>query len=593
MTPGNKPMDKWKNIPWQKIERNVFKLQQRIYQAAVKDDRKAVHKLQKLLMKSQSGRLLAVRRVSQDNQGKKTAGIDGIKSLTPQQRIVLSQTLKMEGKAKPVRRVWIPKPDTAEQRPLGIPTMQDRATQALVQSALEPEWEARFEPNSYGFRPGRSCHDAIEAIFVGMCRQPKWVLDADIAKCFERIDHEALLSKLHTFPVLRRQIRAWLRAGLMEHGELFPTERGTPQGGCISPLLANIALHGLETEIQTRFSRDYRGRVRHFSPPKVVRYADDFVVLHKDREVIEQCQKFVEQWLAPMGLELKPSKTRLVHTLERQDGTAGFDFLGFHVQQHSVGKYRSGRDRWGNSLGTKTFIKPSTKSVKRHTRKLRRIIRANRTSTQKALIEMLNPLVCGWSRYFAIGAGRKTLSKLREVLFQMLWGWAKRRHPNKGRYWIADKYWRIVRGKGWRFAPRSHCCRLFSHDETHILHHIKVAGRRTPYDGDWIYWSTRLGRSPRTSKRIAGLLKTQKGRCQWCGLYFRSDDRMEIDHVQPRNQGGKDYRSNLQLLHRHCHDQKSTGTAVRMKSARTFEEPYDGKLSRTVLNPSRGGDAPA
>jgi len=185
MTTGNKPMDKWKNIPWQKIERNVFKLQQRIYQAAVKDDRKAVHRLQKLLMKSQSGRLLAVRRVSQDNQGKKTAGIDGIKSLTPQDRIVLSQTLKVEGKAEPVRRVWIPKPDTAEQRPLGIPTMQDRATQALVQSALEPEWEARFEPNSYGFRPGRSCHDAIEAVFVGMCRQPKWVLDADIAKCLD------------------------------------------------------------------------------------------------------------------------------------------------------------------------------------------------------------------------------------------------------------------------------------------------------------------------------------------------------------------------------------------------------------------------
>lgn len=580
-------MDKWKNIPWQKIERNVFKLQKRIYQAAVKDDRKTVHRLQRLLMKSQCGRLLAVRRVSQDNQGKKTAGIDGVKSLTPKQRLLLSQTLEMDGKAQPVRRVWIPKPDADEKRPLGIPTMKDRAVQALVKSALEPEWEARFEPNSYGFRPGRSCHDAIEAVFVASRLQAKWVLDADIAKCFDRINHETLLDKLQTFPSLRRQVRAWLRAGMMEQGELFPTEHGTPQGGCISPLLANIALHGLETAIIDRFPRKQGKHCLH--PPRVIRYADDFVVLHQSRDVIVQCQTYVEQWLAPLGLELKPSKTRLVHTLEKQEGTAGFDFLGFHIQQHPVGKYRSGRNRWGSPLGFKTLIKPSPRSVKRHTLKLRRIIRGHRTSTQAELIQALNPLVCGWSRYFAIGSSRKTLSKLREVLFQMLWGWAKRRHPNKGRYWIADKYWRIVRGRGWRFAPRDQTGRLFSHDETHILNHIKVAGCRTPYDGDWIYWSTRLGRNPTTSKQVAWLLKAQKGRCQSCGLYFRSDDRMEVDHIQPRIQGGKDVKTNLQLLHRHCHDQKTAGTVVRMKSARPFEEPYDGKLSRTVVRPAKAG----
>ena len=593
MPTENKPMDKWKNIPWQKIERNVFKLQKRIYQAAGKDDQKTVHKLQRLLMKSQSGRLMAVRKVSQDNQGKKTAGIDGVKSLTPQQRLVLSRNLEVEGKAQPVRRVWIPKPDPTEKRPLGIPTMKDRATQALVKFALEPEWEARFEPNSYGFRPGRSCHDAIEALFSATRLQAKWVLDADIAKCFDRINHEALLNKLHTFPALRRQVRAWLQAGMMEHGELFPTEHGTPQGGCASPLLANIALHGLENEIVNSFPKWDREKHCACQPPRVVRYADDFVVLHSSREVIEQSQRIVEKWLAPMGLELKPSKTRLVHTLQKQDGTAGVDFLGFHIQQHPMGIHRSGRDRWGNPLGFKTLIKPSTKSVERHTQKLRRIIRAHRTSTQEALIRALNPLVCGWSRYFAIGSSRKTLSKLREVTFQMLWGWAKRRHPNKGRYWIADKYWRIVRGKGWRFAPRDQSCRLFCHSETHILNHIKVKGSRTPYDGDWVYWSTRMGRNPTTSKRVAGLLKIQKGRCRWCGLYFKTEDRMEVDHVQPRNQGGKDRGANLQLLHRHCHDQKTAGTAVRIKSARPFEEPYDGKLSRTVLKPSRGGDAPA
>lgn len=590
MTTGNTPMDKWKYIPWQKIERNVFKLQQRIYQASVKDDRKAVHKLQRLLMKSQSGRLLAVRRVSQDNQGKKTAGIDGVKSLLPKQRFVLSQTLKVEGKAQPVRRVWIPKPASAEKRPLGIPTIKDRATQALVKSALEPEWEARFEPNSYGFRPGRGCHDAIEAIFAAVRLQSKWVLDADIAKCFDRINHEALLNKLQTFPALRRQVRAWLRAGMMEQGELFPTEQGTPQGGCISPLLANIALHGMEDEIARHFPRWNNGERWVCTPPRVIRYADDFVVFHPSREVIEQCQKFVEQWLSPLGLELKSSKTRLVHTLEKQDGEAGFDFLGFNIQQHPVGNHRSGWSCAGKPLGFRTIIKPSTKSVKRHAQKMRRIIRAHRSSTQAALIEALNPLVCGWSRYFAIGSSRKTLSKLRQVLFQMLWGWAKRRHPNKGLHWVARKYWRVERN--WRFQPSEHSRRLIGHDETHILNHIKVAGRRTPYDGDWVYWSTRMGRNPMTPKRVAWLLKSQKGRCQWCGLYFRSGDRMEVDHVQPLSEGGQDSTDNLQLLHRHCHDQKTAGTKVRITSARSFEEPYDGKLSSTVLKPSRDGDAP-
>ena len=263
MTTVNLPMDEWKHIPWRRIERSVFKLQKRIYRASLKGDRRTVHKLQRLLTKSQGGRLMAVRRVTQDNQGKKTAGIDGVKSLTPKQRSVLSQTLKVDGKALPVRRTYIPKPGTTEKRPLGIPTMKDRATQALVKLALEPEWEARFEPNSYGFRPGRSCHDAIKAIFDAVRYQTKWVLDADIAKCFDRIDHDQLLSKTQTFPALRRQLRAWLKAGMMEHGELFPTQQGTPQGGCISPLLANIALHGLENEIGCRFpERDKRKGIK-------------------------------------------------------------------------------------------------------------------------------------------------------------------------------------------------------------------------------------------------------------------------------------------------------------------------------------------
>ena len=210
------PMDEWKAIPWRKLERKVFKVQKRIYRAASRGDVRTVRRLQKLMMKSWSAKCLAVRRVSQENQGKKTAGIDGVKSLTPTQRTELVKDLKLGKKGKPARRVWIPKPGRDEKRPLGIPVMHDRALQGLLKQALEPEWEARFERNSYGFRPGRGCHDAIEAIFISIKQKSKWVLDADIAKCFDKINHQALLEKLNTSPTIRRQIRAWLKAGVVD-----------------------------------------------------------------------------------------------------------------------------------------------------------------------------------------------------------------------------------------------------------------------------------------------------------------------------------------------------------------------------------------
>jgi RNA-directed DNA polymerase len=249
----NMSVYEWKDLPWRKIEQQVFKLQQRIFKASKRGDVKTVHRLQRLLMNSWAAKCLAVRRVTQDNQGQKTAGVDGVKSLTPQQRLDLVRTLTLDTEARPVRRVWIPKPGKDEKRPLGIPVMRDRAGQTLARLALEPEWEAVFEPNSYGFRPGRSVHDAIDAIFDSIVRKPKFVLDADIAKCFDRINQTALLQKLHTFPSLRRAIRGWLKAGIMDGKELCPSEEGTPQGGAVSPLLANIALHGLETTIRDAF----------------------------------------------------------------------------------------------------------------------------------------------------------------------------------------------------------------------------------------------------------------------------------------------------------------------------------------------------
>ncbi len=369
-------MYKWKDIPWRKLERVVFKLQKRIYQASRCGNVALVHRLQKLLTKSWSAKAIAVRRVTQENKGKKTAGVDGVKSLSPAARLKLIDKLKLGSKVKPTRRVWIPKPGTKEERPLGIPTMYDRALQALVKMALEPEWAARFEPNSYGFRPGRGCHDAIVAIFNSIRYKPKFVLDADIAKCFDQINHRKLLEKLNTSPTLRKQIRGWLKSGVMDGKELFPTDKGTPQGGVISPLLANIALHGMEEEIKSLSEHfDMKRSDGKYQLPKrdkrnsisLIRYADDLVILHESEEAIHRCYQVIAEWLKVMGLELKPSKTRIAHTLESYRGEEkGFDFLGFHIWQYRAGKCRSGKDSRGNQLGFKTQIS-TYKSLKRNT----------------------------------------------------------------------------------------------------------------------------------------------------------------------------------------------------------------------------------
>jgi RNA-directed DNA polymerase len=399
-TVTQQPMYGWNTIAWKKVERTVFKLQKRIYRAQCRGDVSLVRSLQRLLMHSRSAKLWAVRRVTQDNQGKKTAGVDGKKSLTPDQRLVLVNTLRLPQEAHPVRRVWIPKPATDEKRPLGIPTIDDRALQALVNMALEPQWEACFEPNSYGFRPGRSAWDAIGAIYVCINQKPKWVLDADIAKCFDRIDHEALLRKLHTTPTVRQQITAWLKAGVIDNGALFPTEEGTPQGGTLSPLLANIALHGLEHLIHTAFPRPR-------ATPAVIRYADDLVIIHEDRAVITTCQQLIAEHLAGMGLELQPSKTRVTHTLNASEGTPGFNFLGFTIRQHRTRTTR---------LGFKTIITPSKKAIKKHCLQMGEVIAHQKTASQAHLIMALGPVISGWSNYYSRVCSKKTYNKVDHTL---------------------------------------------------------------------------------------------------------------------------------------------------------------------------------
>lgn len=585
--PPDTASEDWSLLPWRKLERHVYRLQKRIYRAAERGNVQAVHRLQQLLLRSRSARLLAVRRVTQDNQGKKTAGIDGVKSLTPPERLVLADAVhpshQRKRKAKPVRRVWIPKPGKQEKRPLGIPVMVDRACQALAKQALEPEWEARFEANSYGFRPGRSPHDAIGAIFNEIRYQAKYVLDADIKGCFDHLAHQALLDKLATYPAMRRTVNGWLKAGVMEGGEFSPTDEGAPQGGVLSPMLANVALYGMEEAVHRAF------KVKE-GKPSLIRYADDFVVLHPTREGVEKAKQVIEHWLQGIGLELKPSKTRLVHTLEALEGPAGFDFLGFNVRQYRAGKTRSAHSTTGKPLGFKTLIKPSREAINRHVAALGKITREQRTAPQAGLIAALNPIILGWANYHRAVVAKATFQRCDALLYHMLRRWARRRHPNKGSRWVMRKYWAVDQGKGWKFIAQDGA-RLKAHSATPIKRHIKVQGTASPYDGHLLYWAQRLRDHPLTNTPTGYLLRLQKGRCARCGLYFRDGDVVETDHIIPKSLGGDDRLMNLQLLHRHCHDQKTaqdgsnqaaTGRGITDKDHLT-EEPCVAKVTRTVL----------
>lgn len=551
------PMDEWKTIRWPQVERAVFKLQKRIYQATLQNDKRNVQRLQRLLIASWPARLLAVRRVAQDNAGKNTSGIDKIARLSPEDKIQLAKQLKEIPAPQAVRRVYIPKPGKTERRPLGIPVMQDRAAQALVKQALEPEWEARFEPDSYGFRPGRGCHDAIRYIFEQIMHQPKYVLDADIAKCFDRIDHNALLDKMDAAPRVRRMVRGWLKAGIME-GDVFErTEQGSPQGGVISPLLANIALHGLEHEIMRRSPRTHKVAGKDLVwTPRVIRYADDFVIMHRNLEDIQRLRKVTEDWLKTMGLELSPTKTRIVHTLEAINGQPpGFDFLGFHIQQVPAGQRHT--RRYTNSEERLPFlplIRPSKDAVLRHQHRLGKVIDSLQAGTQEKLIRVLNPIIRGWCRYYSTQASSRTFGKLQHVLWEKLWAWMKRRHPKKAKKWIYRKYWHY-NGKRWQFKSLEGAT-LYMHAETPIRRHIKVDRNRSTYDGDWLYWATRMGRHPELDNYVARLLKKQKGCCAICGLFFTRTSEPVAVMERIYSEQRKSQREIGQLVHEHCRQKK-------------------------------------
>lgn len=379
----------WHGISWAKEERAVRRLRQRIFKASQDGDLKKVRNLQKLMLRSRSNTLVSVRRVTQQNAGRNTAGVDGEVVLTPGGRSRLAREVQESRTClpKPVKRVYIPK-SNGKQRPLGIPVVRDRVHQMRVKNALEPEWEARFEARSYGFRPGRSCHDAIESIFMmtrGRRTERRWVLDADLSAAFDRIHHDRLLETIGTFPA-RGQIRGWMKAGVMEAGRWAPTEEGTPQGGVISPLLLNIALHGMEEAAGVKY-REHKGREPGAAPgtPVLVRYADDFVVLTHTEEQAREARQKLELWLEPRGLRFNEEKTSVVHVDE------GFNFLGFNVRRN----------------GNQVIIKPSKEAVRRIRERLRTEVKGLQGSNAAAVLRQLSPVVRGWATYYRGWCPRK------------------------------------------------------------------------------------------------------------------------------------------------------------------------------------------
>jgi RNA-directed DNA polymerase len=523
---------------WIKIERQVLKRQKRLYRAAKREDHRQVRRLQKLWLRSRAAKLLAVRNVTQANQGKTTPGIDGVANLTPQERLDLGQHLHLQGHAAPVRRVYIPKPGPTEQRPWGIPTMADRAKHALLKHALEPAWEAAFEPTSDGFRPGRSTWDAIGAISVQINQKPTGVLDADIAKCVDRLNHAAVLRTLDAPPTLSRQINAWLKGGLLDQGSWFPTAAGTPQGGPVSPLLANVALHGLEEASAPAFP----GR----GTPAVIRYADALVALHPNREVIERCQAVLAEHVRGRGWDWQPSKTRITHTWHVEGGEAGVAFLGFNMRQYPTKSKR----------GYKTLINPSREAMARHQRQMGAGVRRHRMDAQERLMAALNPVLRGWSHDCSTVCSHETFAPMDEQRRQQLRSWIRVRHPTKRLKWGDQQYWRCEDGQR-NFMPRARGTRLGCHSETPSQRHVKVPGRRSPYDGDEVYWGRRRAHHPGVSTRVARLLKRQEGRCTACGYAFKAGDVRAVDHLIPRTQGGRDDSTNWQRLQRYGHREKT------------------------------------
>ena len=541
----------WHAIDWQSAHRNVCRLQARIVKAVQAGRWGKVKALQRLLTHSFSAKVLAVKRVT-ENQGKRTPGVDGEIWDTPTQKAKAVHTLRRRGyHPRPLRRTYIPKADGKRQRPLGIPTMKDRAMQAMYLLALDPIAETLADPNSYGFRKERAPADAIEQCHTVLSNRyaAPWILEGDIRACFDQISHEWLLAHI---PMDKAILRKWLKAGYLEYQVLYPTEAGTPQGAICSPVLANLALDGLEKTLREHYpkttARGQKAKVN------LVRFADDFIITGSSRELLEtEVRPLVEQFMKERGLELSPDKTCITHIQE------GFDFLGQNIREYQG----------------KILVKPSRKNVAAFLRKIRRIIKTNAQATAGHLIAQLNPVIRGWANYHQHVASKRTLEKADHAIFQALWRWAQRRHPNKSKRWIINKYFHTVGRRQWVFRGEitgkdghPHTVRRFSAASVPIQRHIKIKAAANPYDPHWeVYLEERLG--VKMAEHLQGrrtllyLWKEQNGICPVCGEKITKLTGWHNHHIVWRTQGGGDSVENRVLLHPNCHRQvHSRGLAV-------------------------------
>lgn len=535
----------WKTVPWNKIHIMVYNLQYKIYYHAKENNDGLVRYYQKQLVKLKESKLLAVRRVSQDNRGKVTAGVDGIAKLGIDARLKLSRKLRFDGKASKIRRVFIPK-SNGKLRPLGIPTIEDRAKQMLMKFALEPEWEARFETNSYGFRPGYGVADAKWCIARQLQGGPKYFLDADIEKCFDSIDHRYLINKLNTIGMFRGQIWSWLKAGIMDSTENDSSEineMGTPQGGVLSPLLMNIALHGLENHVIKEFGRH---------KIKVVRYADDFVVFGKTLKDVQKAEKFVVEFLEPVGLCLSEEKTRIGHSMEHKPGTTGpigLDFLSFHFRNIKCSRYRGVKNTRGVTQEFRLITYPSREAVANHKRALSRILIEHKNAPLGRVIKRLSSRIKGWTWYHSVTQSTITFSKMDEWLWKKLWVWAKRRHGSAEK--AKQKCFNV---KGWNFGYVTGDERSFildRHDKTKVRKFVKVKANASIYDGDLVYFAKRLSLSNPRIKSLRNLMNKQNYLCSHCDLLLLPGDVIELHHLK---NGNDKQTGEIRFVHGHCHD---------------------------------------